>query len=380
MGINLGIKDETLDFGVLAADRLCHAAAVFTRSTMPGAPILVGREHVASGRLQAVVVNSKNANVATGQGGIADAQEMCRGVAEALGVTPEQVLPSSTGVIGRRLPMERIRSGFSRIAPSLGSTPAHIEQFARAIMTTDTVPKWATAKVGDATLLGVAKGSGMIEPNMATMLSYLVTDAELPEGTLQPMLKRVVDKSFNRVSVDSDTSTSDTVVLMASGAAGPVDLEAFEQALEELTQVLARKLARDGEGATKLIELTVSGAHSPEMALTIAKTVINSPLIKTAIHGADPNWGRFVMAIGKAFDHPVQREELRILFGRGPNRLAIDAASMEDGTADLEGVGALLQQEDVPIELVVGTGTHQERVWGCDLSRDYVTINADYTT
>ncbi len=380
MGINLGIKDQTLDFGVLAAEVPCQAAAVFTRSTMPGAPVLVGREHVASGRLQAVVVNSKNANVATGQGGIADAREMCRGVGEALGLAPECVLPSSTGVIGKRLPMERIRSGFTRIADNLGSTPAHIEQFARAIMTTDTVPKWAVAQVGNATVLGVAKGSGMIEPNMATMLSYIVTDAALPEGALQPLLKRVVDKSFNRVSVDSDTSTSDTVVLLASGQAGAVDPEAFEQALEGLAQTLARKLARDGEGATKLIELTVSGAHSPEMALTLAKTVINSPLVKTAIHGADPNWGRFVMAIGKAFDYPVQREELRIYFGRGAERLVIDAANMEDGTADLDGVTALLKHEDVPIELVVGNGAHREVVWGCDLSREYVAINADYTT
>jgi glutamate N-acetyltransferase/amino-acid N-acetyltransferase len=380
MGTSLGIKDTSLDFGVLASDVPCSAAAVFTRSTMPGAPILVGREHVSKGQLQAVVVNSKNANVATGAGGIADAQEMCQGVAKALGITPEWVLPSSTGVIGRRLPMSKIREGFSRIIPELGSSTAHIESFARAIMTTDTVPKWAVGRVGTATIVAVAKGSGMIEPNMATMLSYFATDAQIAPEVLQPLLTRVVNRSFNRVTVDSDTSTSDTVVLLANGQAGPVGLQEFEDVFTQMATSLARKLARDGEGATKLIELTVSGARSPEMALQVAKTVINSPLVKTAIHGADPNWGRFVMAVGKAFEYPVQREDLRIYFGRGDERKVIDAEGMEQGTVDLEAISELLRLEDVPIELVVGKGDFREVVWGCDLSREYVAINADYTT
>jgi len=380
MGINLGIKDASLDFGVLASQVPCAAAAMFTRSNLPGAPVLVGREHVRDGRLQAVVVNSKNANVATGEGGIEDAREMCRGVGEALGIAPELVLPSSTGVIGRRLPMARIRPGFRRIPGELGAGTRHIEAFARAIMTTDTVPKWAVGTAGNATLLAVAKGSGMVEPSMATMLGYFATDARVAPGALKAMLTRVVDRSFNRVSVDSDTSTSDTVVVLANGMAGPVDPDAFEEALGQMAVTLARKLARDGEGATRLIELTVSGARSPEMALRIAKSVINSPLVKTAVHGADPNWGRFVMAVGKVFEHPVRREDLKILFGRGADRKVIDAEGMERGTADLGGISELMRREDVPIELVVGDGPFREVVWGCDLSREYVAINADYTT
>lgn len=380
MGINLGIKDESLDFAVLASQVPCAAAALFTRSTLPGAPVRVGREHVRDGCLQAVVVNSKNANVATGEAGIEDAREICRGAAEALGIAPELVLPSSTGVIGRRLPMTRIREGLGRIPRELGSSPRHIEAFARAIMTTDTVPKWVCGLAGGATLVAVAKGSGMIEPNMATMLSYFATDARVDPASLKATLTRAVNRSFNRVSVDSDTSTSDTVVALANGMAGPVDPDTFEEVFTQMAVTLARKLARDGEGATKLIELAVSGARSPEMALRVAKSVINSPLVKTAVHGADPNWGRFVMAVGKVFEYPVRREDLKILFGRGEDRKVIDADGMERGTADLRGISDLLRQEDVPIEIVVGDGPYREVVWGCDLSREYVAINADYTT
>ena len=252
-GKNIGIKDGSLDFGGILSDVPCQAAGVFTRNTMPGAPVVVGREHLRDGMLQAVIVNSKNANVATRQQGIEDSRRICRLVAESCAIGTEMVLPSSTGVIGRRLPMAVIVEGCKTIAQDFGKTGQHVENFARSIMTTDTRRKVASARVGGATLLGIAKGAGMIEPNMATMLCYFMTDAAIPSSRLQPMLKRAVDRSFNRISVDTDTSTSDTVVVMANGLAGPVRSGEFEEALSEMAVYLAKEIARDGEGATKLI-------------------------------------------------------------------------------------------------------------------------------
>jgi glutamate N-acetyltransferase/amino-acid N-acetyltransferase len=379
-GKNIGIKDATLDFGGILADSPASAAGVFTRNTMPGAPIIVGREHLRDGRLQAVIVNSKNANVATGLQGVDDARRMCRLVAESCGIEPELVLPSSTGVIGRRLPMDVIAAGCATLKQDFGKTERHIEDFSRSIMTTDTRRKLVSGRVGAATVLGMAKGAGMIEPNMATMLCYFMTDAAIPPRELQPMLKRVVDRSFNRISVDTDTSTSDTVVILANGLAGQVDTGAFEAVFSDMAIYLAQEIARDGEGATKLIELVVSGARSPEQALLTAKSIINSPLVKTAIYGADPNWGRFVMAVGKVFDYPIDINELRIFFGRGDERLGIDAAILERDAVPLDAISAMLTRDEVSIEVVVGNGPYAERVWGCDLTEGYIDINARYTT
>ena len=380
MGVNLGIKDESLDFGVIASECECSAAAVFTRNNLPGAPVIVGRENIENGRLQAIVVNSKTANVATGKAGIEDAKNMCLWTGEALGFDPKLVLPSSTGVIGQRLPIKKIHEGCKSIAENLGSSQEYIEKFARAIMTTDSHPKWSSNIVGNATILGIAKGAGMIEPNMATMLSYFVTDAKLSSGDLQDILERVVNKSFNRISIDSDTSTSDTVVILANGLAGAVDAENFETALTKSAMQLAKEIARDGEGATKLIELTVSGAESQRMALQIAKSIINSPLVKTAIHGADPNWGRFVMAVGKVFEYPVPLEDLSINFKNGGLVLTVDAEKLETETVDLDAISKLLQNQEIFIEVVVGSGKFSETVWGCDLTKGYIEENAFYTT
>ena len=380
MGVNLGIKDESLDFGVIASECECSAAGVFTRNNLPGAPVIVGRENIENGRLQAIVVNSKTANVATGKAGIEDAKNMCLWTGEALGFDPKLVLPSSTGVIGQRLPIKKIHEGCKSIAENLGSSQEYIEKFARAIMTTDSHPKWSSNSVGNATILGIAKGAGMIEPNMATMLSYFVTDAKLSSGDLQDILERVVNKSFNRISIDSDTSTSDTVVILANGLAGAVDAENFETALTKSAMQLAKEIARDGEGATKLIELTVSGAGSQRMALQIAKSIINSPLVKTAIHGADPNWGRFVMAVGKVFEYPVPLEDLSINFKNGGLVLTVDAEKLETETVDLDAISKLLQNQEIFIEVVVGAGKFSETVWGCDLTKGYIEENAFYTT
>ena len=380
MGINLGLKDQTLDFGVIASECKCTAAGVFTRNNFPGAPVTVGRENIQNGQLQAIVVNSKIANVATGIDGIEDAKNMCRWTGEALGIDPELVLPSSTGIIGRRLPVEKIHEGCKIIPEKLGSSPEYIDNFARAIMTTDTHPKWCSASIENSTLLGVAKGAGMIEPNMATMLSFFVTDAKISSKQLQTILRRVVNQSFNRISIDSDTSTSDTVVILANGLAGPVDTEIFEKTLRNSSIQLAKEIARDGEGSTKLIELTVSGAKSQEMALQISKSIINSPLVKTAIHGADPNWGRFVMAVGKVFEYPVPLSDLSIHFGTGSQVLTVNAESLNADTVKLDAISELLQNQEVFLEVVVGDGKFSETVWGCDLTKDYIEENAFYTT
>jgi len=380
LGINLGLKDQTLDFGVIASECKCTAAGVFTRNNFPGAPVTVGRENIQNGQLQAIVVNSKIANVATGQTGIEDARKMCRWTGEALGIDAELVLPSSTGVIGRRLPVKKIHEGCKIIPEKLGSSPEYIDNFARAIMTTDTHPKWCSASIENSTLLGVAKGAGMIEPDMATMLSYFVTDAQLSSEQLQKMLRRVVNQSFNRISIDSDTSTSDTVIILANGLAGPVDAEIFEKTLRNSSIQLAKEIARDGEGSTKLIELTVSGAKSQQMALQISKSIINSPLVKTAIHGADPNWGRFVMAVGKVFEYPVPLSDLSIHFGTGSQVLTVNAESLNADTVNLDAISKLLQNQEVFLEVVVGDGKFSETVWGCDLTKDYIEENAFYTT
>jgi len=377
LGINLGLKDQTLDFGVIASECKCTAAGVFTRNNFPGAPVTVGRENIQNGQLQAIVVNSKIANVATGQTGIEDARKMCRWTGEALGIDAELVLPSSTGVIGRRLPVKIIHEGCKIIPENLGSSPEYIDNFARAIMTTDTHPKWCSASIENSTLLGVAKGAGMIEPNMATMLSFFVTDAKLSSDQLQTILRSVVNQSFNRISIDSDTSTSDTVIILANGLAGPVDAEKFEKTLRNSSIQLAKEIA---EGSTKLIELTVSGAESQQMALQIGKSIINSPLVKTAIHGADPNWGRFVMAVGKVFEYPVMLDDLLIHFGRGSQRLSVNVENLDAGRVNLDAISKLLQNQEVFLEVVVGDGKFSETVWGCDLTKDYIEENAFYTT
>jgi glutamate N-acetyltransferase / amino-acid N-acetyltransferase len=371
---NVGIKDETLDLTVIYSEKRARAAAVFTRSRFPGAPVIVGREHVAAGFAQALVINSKNANVAMGQQGIDNAREMCRLVAVELGVDEGDVLPFSTGVIGRPLPMEKIRAGLKGIRADL--KPNNLELAAEAIMTTDRWPKFMSRGVGNATVAGIAKGAGMIEPNMATMLVYLMTDAELPADALKPMLKRVVDKTFNAISIDTDTSTSDTVVLMANGLAGKVDAAEFERALLEVSEHLAREICRNGEGATKLITVDVSGAKDDAQAKRVAKAIVNSPLVKTAVYGCDPNWGRIIAAVGKCFDDTdIEPGKTTIRFGDGK---VFERGSPVD--CDLEALRAYLGQSEVTIGVDLGIGKGSACVWGCDLTEEYIKENAYYTT
>ena len=370
---NVGIKDSTLDLAVIYSTVRARAAAMFTRNRFPGAPVIVGRKHIAKGFVQALVVNSKNANVAMGKQGIDDAIETCRIVGEELSIDPYEVLPFSTGVIGRPLPMEKIRAGLKGIRSEL--KPDNLRLAAEAIMTTDTSPKYYSCRVGRAIIAGIAKGAGMIEPNMATMLVYLMTDAELPKPGLRPMLKRVVDRTFNCVSIDTDTSTSDTVVLMANGLAGSVKLGAFEKALLDVCEYLTREIARGGEGATKLITVDVSRAKSDVQAKRVAKCVVNSPLVKTAVYGCDPNWGRVIAAVGKSFDPSIEPRRVTIRFGA-----TVVFKKGSPVACDLEALRNYLGQSEVIITVELGLGKASARVWGCDLNEGYIKENAYYTT
>jgi glutamate N-acetyltransferase / amino-acid N-acetyltransferase len=372
---NIGIKDSTLDFTVIASDVPAAAAAMFTQSRFCGPAILVGREHVADGRLQAFVINSKNANVATGERGLTNAREIVQLVAAELGIAPSDVLPSSTGVIGRQLPIEKMREGIRGFAREM--QPGQLDRAALAIMTTDTRPKMRAVRIGNAVLVGIAKGVGMIEPNMATMLSYFMTDAQIAPDILKQCLQDAVARSFNMLSIDTDTSTSDTVAIMANGLAGEVDLDEFRYALITMTTELTKEMARDGEGATKLIEVTVDHASSFAQAKRVAKSIVNSPLVKTAIFGADPNWGRITMAIGKCEEQTeIVPEKVSIAFGDLP--VYQHGRPVDD--ANLEQLTAYLNNPEVLIHVSLGLGTDSATVWGCDLSYEYVRINGEYTT
>lgn len=371
---NLGIKDETLDFTVIMSSTVANAAAMFTQSRFCGAPIPIGKENVANGKLQCFVINSKNANVATGEEGIRNVQEIVNLVAQELAIAPENILPSSTGVIGHQLPMDKIKNGIINLKEQL--VEGGLEKSAQAIMTTDTYPKCKICKVGNATLVGIAKGSGMIEPNMATMLSYFVTDAEIPAATLQTIFKEAVNHSFNMVSVDTDTSTSDTVAIMANGLAGKVDIKQFTEALNNMSIDLAKEIARDGEGATKLVEVTVNASSSFAQAKKVAKSIVNSPLVKTAIFGKDANWGRIAMAIGKCEDEvDLNPENISIYFGE---TLIYQGKPID--TVDLSVIQEYLENSEIQIKVSLGLGKEEATVWGCDLSYDYVKINGSYTT
>lgn len=372
---NLGLKDDTDDLVVVAAEHTCAAAGVFTKSRFAGPSVVLSRAHLRDLLARAVVVISKNANVATGAEGKANAEEVVATVASRLGCAPSEVLLASTGVIGRHYPMDKVRSGLSRLPVPLPGNDA--EAVARGIMTTDTVAKTAAATVGDgpARVVGVAKGVGMIEPDMATLITLLFTDAEIEPTTLDAVLRRVIERTFNCVSIDTDTSTSDTAVVLASGAAGPVDTVAFEAALDAVALSLTKQVARDGEGAEKLVEVAVDRARDAAQAKRVAKSIVNSPLVKTAVHGADPNWGRIAMAVGKCSDDDdIDPDRVVIRFGEQevyPERV---------NAAGLARLSQYLRGDEVRIHVSLATGEAAATVWGCDLSAGYVRINADYTT
>lgn len=359
------------------------AAGVFTRSSTAGHPVLWGRAILPGGRACAVIVNAGNANVLRGAEGDAAVRAEAEAVARALDGRPEEVFVASTGVIGERLPVERITGRVDELAAGLDA--GGIEAAARAIMTTDTFPKGAVATAEihgvPVTVAGIAKGSGMIAPDMATMLAFLVTDAALPAPVLQALLTAGVDASFNAITVDSDTSTSDTLLLFATGKAGhaPVHddadpaLAGFRAALLTVLIDLAHQVVRDGEGAQKFVAVTVRGARDSASARRIGLAIANSPLVKTAIAGGDANWGRVVMAVGKSGE-PIETARLGVAFGG--HEVARDGAAVPD--LDEAPVQAHLAGREVALEVVVGGGPGSATVWTCDLTHGYIDINADY--
>jgi glutamate N-acetyltransferase/amino-acid N-acetyltransferase len=372
---NVGVKDTTKDFTVVMADGPCSAAGVFTQSRFAGPSVVISRRNVANLSAQAVVVISKNANVATGEEGMRHAEEVTSSVASALGLTSDQVLIASTGVIGRLYPIENIRAGIASLPFPLPNNDA--DDVARGIMTTDTVHKISSATIAGSTarVVGVAKGVGMIEPNMATLIAMVFTDAKVEPQKLNDIFRGVINKTLNCVSVDTDTSTSDTAIILASGAAGTVADDSLTAALHSVLLDLTKAIARDGEGAETLIEVTVDKARDAEQAKTVAKSIVNSPLVKTAVHGADPNWGRVAMAVGKCSQYTdIDQEKVVIRFG---TQEVYPTQVDESGLAQLS---QYMRGDDVTIHVSLNTGKATATVWGCDLTDGYVRINADYTT
>lgn len=367
---NCGLKPSGKDLAVFVSDVDAAAAAVFTRNHFPGAPVLLGRETIRGGTLRAIVVNSKVSNVANGATGLVNARRMAAAAAAALGTSPDRVLVSSTGVIGVPLPIEKIERGLVGIAGDLVDDPL---VGAEGIMTTDSHPKALSLNVGDVIITWVAKGAGMIEPDMATMLSYIMTDAAITTAELDRLLREVVDVSFNMLSVDSDTSTSDTCAILANGLAGSVDGEEFRKALKMGSLRMTEMLARDGEGATKLVRATVRGAASPAEARRVAKSLVNSPLVKTMVHGADPNVGRLLMAVGKCFECTIRPETTDAWINgqkvvHGGVRTTFDEAAVRTALAT--------DTTDILVSLGIGEG--EATAFGCDLSAGYISENAAY--
>lgn len=379
--VHAGIKSaDELDLAILFSEVPCKAAGVFTTSQIKSAPVILSQRHIAKGRAQAVVVNSGCANACLGGQGLTDALEMANLAAAKLGISPEDVLVASTGIIGVPLPMDKIRAGIPRIKP----TREGGHDFCRAIMTTDTRPKEMAVQVDSKktkfTIGGVAKGIGMIHPSLATMLCFITTDAVVSADFLQAALQKAVDCSFNMVSIDGDTSPNDCAFLLANGLAGnePIDFDngdAFQEALTAVCTHLAKSMAWDGEGATKLIEVIVEGAEDQAGARQAARTIASSPLVKAAIHGNDPNWGRIVAALGRS-GAKLREERLDVYLH--------DVCVMKQGCpvpfSKEEMISALSNSDNVLIRLCLHLGDGQATAWGCDLSEEYVRINSGYTT
>jgi len=367
---NIGLKPDAKDLALFVSEVEATAAALFTRNQFPGAPVILGRETIKGGRLRAIVVNSKVSNVATGAVGLTNAKRMATAAAREIAATPDRVLVSSTGVIGIPLPIDKIEAGIHGMSAELQGDPL---VGAEGIMTTDTHPKALSVSVGEATITWVAKGSGMIEPNMATMLAYIFTDAALTAMDLDGMLRAAARVSFNMLSVDSDTSTSDTCAILANGMAGAVDAKAFSECLVAGCIRMTEVLARDGEGATRLLRVTARGAKSASDARRIAKTLVNSPLIKTMVNGADPNVGRILMAVGKCVDCTIVPDKTSASINgfdvvRKGARLDFDDQRAREA----------LSTDTVDLVVDLGVGGESATAYGCDLSTGYITENAAY--
>jgi len=370
-----GEKEGKFGLALIRAEG--ESAGVFTSNLVKAAPVRLMEERIRRGRLSAVVANSGCANAYTGERGYRDAQEMAVIAAEAMGVDPGEVGVASTGVIGRYLDLPLIRDQCHRVAPLLSRSEEAESRAARAVMTTDLAEKHALVRNETFSVGGITKGSGMIAPNMGTMLGFIYTDAEVPREKLREALRDAARRTFNRVVVDGDTSTNDLALCTATGSAGRVPVEEFSRALEECCRALAVQIAMDGEGATKLIEVTVKGAPGEEEAATVARTIVSSPLVKTAVYGADPNWGRVIAAAGRA-DVSFDPDCVDLWLGDGNSVLPL----VRDGriVVDLPGAKALMKGRKVVFVLDLASGNGEATAWGCDLTEKYVEINGRYTT
>lgn len=384
-GVHAGLKpDNEKDVALIAADAPAVAAGVFTKNRVCAPVVLVCRENISDGRAQAIVVNSKNANACTGEVGMKNARQMASLVGEALGIDPSLVLVASTGVIGQQLPMDKISNGIRLAGPALESDGGH--DAALAIMTTDTVPKeiavefevgGKTARIG-----GMTKGAGMIAPNLATMLAFLATDVNIASEPLQQALRESTAKSFNRMTIDTDSSTNDTVLIMATGTAGNPEIsettgdayEAFREGLDSACIELAKKIARDGEGATKLVEVVVNGAKDEGDGEMAARAIAESPLVKTAVFGTDANWGRIMMAAGKS---GAEFDPYQVNVWLSDYQLVKDGM---DAGFDEDKATELFSEDTVTITVDLNAGNASVTMWTCDYSYDYISINADYRT
>ncbi|KUJ84142.1 bifunctional ornithine acetyltransferase/N-acetylglutamate synthase [Microbulbifer flavimaris] len=376
---------ERDDLLLVAIDEGASVSATFTQNAFCAAPVTVAKEHIGAGGVRALLVNAGNANAATGERGIEDARACCEAVATALNIQPKQVLPFSTGVIGEHLPLQRLLDGVPRAAEQLrgdGWAAA-----AKAIMTTDTRPKTASRSVAVAgqqvRICGIAKGAGMIQPNMATMLAYVATDAAVPQPLLDTLVQEAVAASFNRISVDGDTSTNDACVLIATGATGPTiadtqseDFLNLKQAIVDVHIELAQAIVKDGEGASKFVTVQVTGAASSEEALKVAFEVGESPLVKTALYASDPNWGRLVMAVGNAGIEGLDPGKVNIFLD---DVQVVEAGGRAATYTEAQG-DKVFAKPEFTITVDLGRGDSCEHIWTCDFSHDYVTINAEYRT
>ena len=384
-GVAAGVKPSgKKDLSLVYSSSPARVAAVFTTNQVKGAPVLVSMEHVRGGVAQAILTASGCSNVCTGEQGIRDAREMTRLCGELLRIPAEHVVIAATGVIGMPLPMEKIRAALPKLAKSL--SPQGGRAAAEAILTTDTRAKEAALRTEvngrPVTLGAMAKGVGMIEPHLATMLCFVTTDAVIARDALRAAIRRAVDRSFNRMTIDGDESTSDTVAALANGLAENAPLEAggrglrqFASGLEALTTRLARMLVSDGEGATTVVTIVVRGAATRRDALAVARSVANSPLVKTAINGRDPNWGRIMMAVGKS---PARVDQDKVAIAFEGEKVA-ERGMLRDGVR-LDRVREIMGRKEYTITIDLGLGRGEDHVTTCDLSEEYVRINAKYTT
>ena len=381
-------RSGATDLALLVSDSECSGAGVFTRNQLPAAPVVLDRETLSSnsGRLRAVITNSGSANACTGMAGLEDAKEMQRLTAKDLHCDPDQVLVLSTGLIGLRLDMVKLEAGIHETSAALSVD--HGAAAAEAIMTTDTRVKQTAVTVelpqGKVTIGGMAKGSGMIHPDMATTLSVLTSDAQVPPAILQKMLGHAVDHSFNRITVDGDTSTNDSVLVLANGASGvrveaDIERQRFGEALDRVCHMLAQEVVHDGEGASRFLTFTVGGAPDEEAALQVARVVATSPLVKTALGGADPNWGRVLAAAGRAgVELDPDRVALWISNGSASEVQLVDVGQAAEW--DEADVATIMAATEVQMRLELGLGEGSATVWTCDLTQDYVSINTRYRT